>query len=68
MFPERAFSAVGLFTTKLRGKMSDRRLEELLILRSHFLREAEIKNKWKDAERKRCEDARKAQFMDIDPK
>ena len=34
---ERAFSAVGLFVTKLRTSLGDSTIDALLTLRSHFL-------------------------------
>ena len=34
---ERAFSAAGLFVTKIRSRMSDDLLERLCFLRAHFL-------------------------------
>ena len=36
---ERAFSAVGLFITKLRSRMGDKSIDSLLTLRSHFKKE-----------------------------
>ena len=36
---ERAFSAVGLFVTKLRSRMGDKSIDSLLTLRSHFKKE-----------------------------
>ena len=36
---ERAFSAVGLFVTKLRSNLGDKSIDSLLFLRSHFKKE-----------------------------
>jgi hypothetical protein len=45
---ERAFSAVGLFVTKLRSNLSDRSIDSLLTLRSHFKREERLKKEQKE--------------------
>ena len=45
---ERAFSAVGLFVTKLRSNLGDRSIDSLLTLRSHFKREERLKKEQKE--------------------
>ena len=44
-FLQRAFSAVGLYATKLRSRLGDDTLEDLFILKGHFEREDRILGK-----------------------
>ena len=41
---ERAFSAVGLFVTKLRSRLGDNTIDALLTLRTHFKQEQKKQN------------------------
>ena len=41
---ERAFSAVGLFVTKLRSRLGDNTIDALLTLRTNFIKEQEKQN------------------------
>ena len=55
--PLGAFSASGLFVTKLRTQLRDDRIDDMFILRSHFKAE---ENEQKEAKKKRVEAAKKA--------
>ena len=52
-----AFSAASLFVTKLRTRLSDDRIDDMFVLRSHFLAE---KAEQKTAKKKRVEAAKMA--------
>ena len=41
---ERSFSSVGLFLTKLRTRLSDKSVDNLFVLRSHFLISQKIRD------------------------
>ena len=55
--PIGAFSAAGLFVTKLRTQLSDERIDDMFVLRSHFLAE---KKEQEEDKKKRVDAAKKA--------